>query len=76
MLIITLDGGLVQDVLTDNPALLKEKAIVVDYDVEDCDDCVTNMNGDDCCPARHKIRRADADYVADIIKITKKREQL
>lgn len=76
MLIITLEGGLVQDILTDNPALLKEECIVVDYDAEDADDVVTNMNGDDCCPSRRGIRPVDAEYVADIVKITNEREAM
>lgn len=76
MIIITLDGGLVSSVLTDDPALLKQECIVVDYDVEGCDDAVKNMNGDDCCPSRYKIEKIDEDYSADIVKITAEREQM
>lgn len=74
MLIITLEGGLIQDILTDNPQLLKEECIVVDYDAEGCDDAVVNMNGDACCPCRHDIREVDRAYCDDIVKITNERE--
>lgn len=74
MLIITLEGGLVSGILTDNPELLKEKAIVVDYDTEGSEDCVVDMDGDDCCPSRYVIENARAGYVDDIAKITDERE--
>lgn len=76
MLIITLEGGLVQDILTDNPVLLKEKAIIVDYDAEGSDDYVTTEKGEECCPCRHKIAKAGKRYVADIVRITNERERM
>lgn len=76
MIIITVEGGLVQDILTDDQKLLEEEAIVVDFDTDGYDDTVTTMNGDTCCPSRHRIRPVDAAYVADIVKITKERESL
>ena len=76
MLIITVEGGLIQDILTDNPQLLKEECIVVDYDAEGCDDAVVHMNGDECCPCRREIDKVDKAYVADIIRITNEREAM
>ena len=76
MLIITVEGGLIQDILTDNPQLLKEDCIVVDYDAEGIDNAVTTMNGDDCCPCRHEIREVDRAYCDDIVKITNEREAM
>ena len=76
MIIITLDGGLVQGVLTDDPELLKQDCVVVDYDAEGCDDAVKNMAGDDCCPSRHEIRIVASEYVDDIVKITAERDAM
>ena len=76
MLIITVEGGLIQDILTDNPQLLKEDCIVVDYDAEGCDDSVTTVNGDDCCPCRYEIREVSREYCDDIVKTTNEREAM
>ena len=75
MLAITLEGGLVSAVLTDNPALRKEECIVVDYDAEGCEDAVTDKNGDPCCPSRHKIVRLSKTAARALVKLTDEREQ-
>ncbi|MFZ4397442.1 MAG: hypothetical protein ACOYOU_17655 [Kiritimatiellia bacterium] len=37
MIVITLEGGLVQGISTDDPKLVGEKVVVLDYDTEGAD---------------------------------------
>ena len=76
MIIVTLNGGLVQSVSTDKPELLKEEVIVVDYDAEGDDDYVIDKDGCECCPRREPMEEASADVVKDLVKITDEREAM
>jgi len=46
MLIITCEGGLVQSVNSDDPALIGQEVVIVDYDAEGSDDYVEIPQGD------------------------------
>ena len=76
MIIIALEGGLVQAVLSDDRTVRKQECVVVDFDTDGVDDCVTDMDGDECCPARLKIEGVSKKYVENIIKITAEREAM
>jgi hypothetical protein len=59
MLIITCDGGLVQSVNSDDPALIGQEVVIVDYDAEGSDDYVEIPQGDgttaDACVHKKRI---------------------
>jgi hypothetical protein len=62
MLIITCDGGLVQSVNSDDPALIGQEVVIVDYDAEGSDDYVEVPQGDgttsEACVHKDKIYAA------------------
>ena len=61
MIVITLEGGLVQGISTDDPKLVGEKVIVIDYDAEGADASevskVPQGNGktEDAVIGRHEV---------------------
>ena len=76
MIVITLEGGLVSSVRSDDPAVVGKEVVINDYDAEGSDDYVTDSQGDDCCPRRETIE-ALAPKVADEIEaLVRARENL
>jgi len=67
MLIITCEGGLVQSVNSDDPTLIGQEVVIVDYDAEGSDDYVEVPQGDgatsDACVSKDEIYPAAADIV-------------
>ena len=61
MIVITLEGGLVQGISTDDPKLVGEKVVVVDYDAEGADpeevSKIPQGNGrvEDAIVGRHEV---------------------
>lgn len=76
MIVITMEGGLVQSVTTDNPAVRKEDCVIIDYDAEGSDDYVTDENGDDCCPSNFPIDKLSKRQVKEVERLLKEREDL
>ena len=75
MLIITCEGGLVQSVNSDDPALIGQEFVIVDYDAEGADDYVEipQSDGTTCSACVHK----DEIYPAatDIVKFLTELEE-
>ena len=76
MIVITLEGGLVQAVLSDDKTVRQQECVVVDYDADGSEDFVEDENGDECCPSRHKIGRLSKAQAKEVVKLTDEREAL
>ena len=73
MRIITCEGGLVQSVNSDDPALIGQEVVIVDYDAEGSDDYVEVPQGDDttcsACVHKDKIYPASKRIVKFLTKL-------
>lgn len=76
MILITLKGGLVQGILSDDPAMIGKEVIVNDYDAEGADDSVTDSKGDECCPNRWTVSALDSQSALEMQQLTLKREDM
>ena len=68
MIVITVETGMVDEVLTDNPELLSEDIIVVDYDYPDCTTQRKTRSGKVCGTARRYFTKASTDFIAEIVR--------
>jgi len=75
-IVIVMDGGLVQDVVSYDKKLIGRDVIVLDFDADGVDDCVADIDGggEDCLPRREMIRKMSKHRYNAIKRLVKERE--
>lgn len=76
MILITLKGGLVESVRSDDKALIGKEIVVNDYDADGADDAVTDDCGNDCCPRRERVERLSPKWAKHVEDLLTQREAL
>ena len=71
MIVVAVETGMVNEVLTDNQALLGEEIIVVDYDYPDCATQRKTRDGKICGTARRYFTKASDEFIAEVVRKVK-----
>jgi len=69
MITVTLRGGLVEEVLSDDPKMEGHPAVILDYDVEGADDeDVSSIMGEECYIRGDVVQEGGEEFLKQVEK--------